>query len=167
MKVKVIEDAVILIPNKDHKNFTETGRMYPKGTELEGEEIQVKGLRRGEDFTYRLFKTNNKQLIFLNKTDMKNRVVKLGSSFDGVAPEEIKLGFDGVEPIIIDEDPNKSIFSVYTSVGILVGSGIGFGIAKYKNQSVGRMVAATLIGAVAGYFIGKQIQKRIPIVVKR
>lgn len=177
MKVQLIEDATILIPNKEHKNFTETGSAFKKGSELEGEPVNIMGKRRGEDFTYRLFKTNDNQLIFLNKTDMKNRVVQLNFegvptetvklNFEGVPTEEIKIGFDGVQPIIVDENPNKSIFAKYSSAGVLVGSAVGFGISKYKNMEMKKIVMFTLIGALAGYVVGNQIDKRLKIVVKQ
>lgn len=177
MKVTLIDDATILIPNKEHKNFTETGSAFQKGSELEGEVVSIQGKRRGEDFTYRLFKTNDNKLIFLNKTDMKNRIVKLNFdgvptetvklNFDGVPTEEIKISFDGVKPIIIDEDPNKSVFAKYSSTGVLLGSAVGFGIAKYKKMEVKKIVIFTVVGAIAGYFIGKQVDKRVPIVVKQ
>ena len=108
---------------------------------------------------------------------MKHRVVKLNFegvpsetvklNFEGVPTEEIKIGFDGVQPTIIDEDPNKSIFAKYSSAGVLVGSAVGFGIAKYKKMEVKRVIVFTLVGAIAGYFLGKQVDKRIPIVVKQ
>jgi len=67
MRATIIEDATTLIPNKDHRNFTETGVLIPKGTEVEGEIKNISGLRRGKPFVYRLFLTNKKQFIFLNK----------------------------------------------------------------------------------------------------
>ena len=63
MEVEVIEDAPILIPNNKHQNFTESSNVIKKGTILLGDEAQIKGKRRGEGFTYKLFKTKNNQVL--------------------------------------------------------------------------------------------------------
>jgi len=65
MRAILTQDANILIPNQEHLNFTESGDVLPKGTIVFGEEKLVEGKRRGEKFTFRLFLTNNKQLIYL------------------------------------------------------------------------------------------------------
>jgi hypothetical protein len=37
MQVKVIKDAMVLMPNKEHQNFTFTGEKIPAGNILTGE----------------------------------------------------------------------------------------------------------------------------------
>ena len=62
-----IEDAPILIPNKEHSNFTQSNAVIDKGTLIEGNELFINGKRRGEDFTYKLFRTKDNNLIHLKK----------------------------------------------------------------------------------------------------
>ena len=69
MTAEVIEDAPVLVPNKEHANFTRTEIVIPAGTKIEGEVKIIKGKRRGEPFTYRLFCTNDNQYIYLKKTN--------------------------------------------------------------------------------------------------
>ena len=57
MLVEIIEDAPILLPNKEHKNFTKSESILPKGTLVEGDFKNVSGLRRGNPFNYRVFTT--------------------------------------------------------------------------------------------------------------
>jgi len=68
MQIEVIEDAYVLTPNTEHKNFTRTEKLIGKGTILEGEPKTIIGQRRGEQFQYKLFKTTDKELIHLKKT---------------------------------------------------------------------------------------------------
>ena len=65
MRVKVIEDANVLIPNDEHKNFVENGDVIEKNTELVGNKKRITGLRRGKPFTYKLFITKNNQILYL------------------------------------------------------------------------------------------------------
>ena len=80
MKAITLADAEVLIPNNDHKNFTFSGQIIKEGTNINGEEVYINGLRRGEPWVYRLFKTDNNQLIYLNKVKtMPTTEVKLGA----------------------------------------------------------------------------------------
>ena len=65
----VKEDAKVLTPNKEHKNFTETDELIPEGTQIEGEQKLIEGLRRGEPFTYRVFVTTDNKVLYLNKIE--------------------------------------------------------------------------------------------------
>ena len=58
IKAQVIEDAKILIPNTEHKNFTDSGEIIEEGTFVSGQVKNIEGLRRGKPFIYRLFLTN-------------------------------------------------------------------------------------------------------------
>ena len=42
----IIEDAAVLIPNKEHINFTEGKETIKKGTQVSGTVQKVAGLRR-------------------------------------------------------------------------------------------------------------------------
>ena len=37
MEAVVLENAKVLVPNKEHKNFTETNEIVPQGTTVKGE----------------------------------------------------------------------------------------------------------------------------------
>ena len=77
MKVKgtITENTMTLIPNLEHKNFTETDTIIPKGTTVEGELKEIKGKRRGDDFVYRVFVTKEGHIIFQNKI---NNLMQIG-----------------------------------------------------------------------------------------
>ena len=63
----VIEEAHVLVPNKEHQNFTRTREILPVGEKIVGSFKSIKGKRRGEDFSYRVFITNNGEIIYSNK----------------------------------------------------------------------------------------------------
>jgi hypothetical protein len=51
MRATVIENAAILIPNTDHKNFTDSGTIIEQGTVIDGQPKLIQGLRKGKAFT--------------------------------------------------------------------------------------------------------------------
>lgn len=190
MKATVIEDAIVLTPHKEHKNFVHSNSIIPKGTVVEGEVKQIKGKRRGKIFDFLLFKTHDNKFIYLNNTDMRNRVVKLSPfdgvkpteiklamdgvapeeiklGMDGVAPEEIKLGFDGVTSVSVDETSHKPFFSKYSTIGLVSGAIIGYSVASHKNMSAVHVIVVTAAYAISGLLIGKGIEMSMPIIVSR
>ena len=74
MKVKgtITENTMTLIPNLEHKNFTETDTIIPKGTTVEGELKEIKGKRRGDDFVYRVFVTKEGHIIDRKSTRLNS-----------------------------------------------------------------------------------------------
>ena len=97
MIVDTIAPAPILLFNKEHRNFTESDTYIDANTPIEGEPKLIEGKRKGQPFTYRLFITNDKQIIFLNKTNYKNMnttEVQLGADASttksSTAPSPIK-----------------------------------------------------------------------------
>lgn len=145
MQVRTITDANVLKPNFTHKNFVETGEIIPNGTLLEGNERYISGLRRGEAFTYKVFFTNDKKIIYLNKIQpMANVEVSLGA--DGqVSPTKVNL-------------INAETFSTLNAVGVVVGGISGFMYSKYKNHSTTQMAIYTLIGVGLGYGASRLIK---------
>lgn len=138
MKVVTTKDAAILIPNQDHKNFTMNGVVIPKGVELEGEKKQVAGLRRGKPFTYRLFVTNNKQIIYSN-------------NIKPMEMTEVTLGADSAQtPTTINFLPAESFNRLRTG-GLVVGAIAGFAWAKYKKHDTTKLLISIAAGAVIGY----------------
>ena len=66
MEAVLKDNAKVLVPNKEHKNFTETSEELPIGTILNGEFKSIKGLRRGKPFSYRVFITEKGQIVYSN-----------------------------------------------------------------------------------------------------
>jgi hypothetical protein len=132
------QDSKILIPNKEHKNFVETNLIIPKGTEISGDVKVIDGLRRGAPFTYRLFETNNNELLFLKNIEPMNT-------------REITLGANGdVTPTVVDLLPAES-FNRTKKMGLVIGAIAGFGYAKYKKHDMKKVAMYIGVGAVAGY----------------
>lgn len=153
MEAIVIEKANILVPNKEHKNFTESNEFIEKNSLLDGNAININGLRRGKPFTYRLFVTKNNDIIYLNKIKpMKATEVTLGAD-STVTPTKVDL--------IPAEAYTKNKFT-----GLVVGGLAGFAWAKYKKHDMKKAAMYIGIGAVAGYVTGMLLDRRNKIIVK-
>ena len=138
MKVIVNKDSKVLIANNEHKNFTETDQILEEGTILNGNAINVKGLRRGEPFTYRLFVTQNNKILYLNNiTPMETTEVTLGAD-SSVSPTRVNLV------------PSET-FSRFKTIGLVAGGFAGFAYAKYKKQDMKKVAMFIGIGALIGY----------------
>lgn len=124
IKTTTIEDAVVLIPNKEHQNFTSTNEIIPKGSEIEGNAQIVKGLRRGEPQDYRLFVTNDNKIIFLNKTKIKTNMEN----------REVTLGVGGEKSIVVNDSMPKLGRPVV--LGAIGGALAGYGYCKYKGHDM-------------------------------
>ena len=80
MEAVLKDNAKVLVPNKEHKNFTETSEELPIGTILNGEFKSIKGLRRGKPFSYRVFITEKGQIVYSNNLkEMEVTEVTLGA----------------------------------------------------------------------------------------
>ena len=144
MQVRVIKNATILIPNGDHKNFTETDNYIPAGTELIGEQKYISGKRRGQDFVYRLFQSEKGNLIYQNTIKpIKMTEVKLGAD-SSVAPTKIEL-------------PNEAKYANAHLIGAVGGTVAGFAIAKKMKKSKKQTYLFAIGGALAGYITGRLI----------
>lgn len=144
MQVKVIDNANVLIPNATHKNFTETSEIIPKGTLTEGSAKSISGLRRGKEFTYKLFLTKDNKLIYIKKTKpMETTEVTFNAAGDGSKTRTISL------------PTHKS--EIY---GAVLGAASGFGFAKYKKYELKKTIISTVIGAAIGLGIGYAINTR-------
>ena len=152
-KVKLNAAAPILIPNPDHRNFTDSGNKLPSGHECKGEFIVVEGLRKGKPFQYNLFKTNKNQIIFKKFVDPMDAT-------------EITLGADAAVSPTKVEIPSTEKADRSPLVGALVGAGLGFAVAKYKKVAgVKKTAIYVIVGAVVGYATGKVIANRKKITV--
>ena len=153
-EVKVIANANVLKPNKEHKNFTETEEIIAEGTTLYGKTIMVDGSRRGQPFKYRLFVTNDKKIIHLNK-------------IKPMKTTEITLGADaGQTPTVVNMARPKLNLTKWTVGGVLVGGYAGYYYSsKIKNMDKKKVIMFSIVGIVAGFYLGKAIEKRQPVKV--
>ena len=153
MRVVTVADAPILIPNLEHKNFTDSGSIIEESTQLTGIPRNIEGLRKGEPFTYKLFVTDKNQLIHINK------IKKMETT-------EVVLGADAaVSSIKVDMKPaEKSHKNKF--IGTVAGGVIGFAFAKYKKYETKKMAMFIGAGAVIGYFAGMLIDKRSKVTIK-
>lgn len=133
------QDTKTLTLNKEHKNFTETDTIIPSGTTVQGECKSVEGLRRGEPFTYRIFVTQEGQIIYQNKITNLMPVT------------EIKLGADNSQtPTVVNFVPTET-FSKVKLMGVVLGGLAGFAYAKYKKHDLKNSAMFIGIGAAAGF----------------
>jgi hypothetical protein len=160
MKVTVTEDTRVLIPNQEHKNFTDSREVVKKDTILDGDEKLIQGKRRGEDFVYRLFSfkdsaDNKYKLIYIKKTKPMETT-------------EVTLGADSaVSDTIVKIPSAKALFTKNVVLGTLIGAGAGFGVAKYRKvEEKKKLIMYTIGGAVVGFAIAKYMEKRKAISVK-
>ena len=154
MRVKIIEDAQVLIPNSQHKNFTESSQTIKKGSEIDGEQKLIKGKRRGEDFTYSLFMTDDNKLIYFKK-------------IKPMQTTEVTLGADATQtPTVVSIPETKKLITKQLAIYSLIGAGVGFGFSKYKKYSNKKAVIFAIGGAVIGFAIGKYVEKRKGVSVK-
>lgn len=141
MEAIVNKDAKVLIPNMDHKNFTETDKVIPEGTRMEGEFRNVQGLRRGKPFTYRLFIHKDGTILFQNNiTPMRTTEVTLGADSSRTATT-------------VNLRPAE-MFNRTKTMGLVLGAVAGFAYAKYKKHDMKKSIKFLAIGALAGYLGG-------------
>lgn len=155
MTVELIADAPVLIPNKEHENFTKTDQTILIGTRVNGKPVKIKGKRRGEDFEYKLFLTDNQQYIHLNKTKpMKTTEVTLGADSKQTAT-------------VVDIPATKKALTKNVIIATLVGAGAGYYYsAKMKKMDNKKVVMFAVGGALAGFLAGKWFEKRKAIIIK-
>ena len=155
MFVVTNQDAGLLLPNAEHKNFTRSDNYIPNGTELEGEFVNIKGKRRGQDFTYRLFKTDRGNLMFAEKVNpIKTEKMT-----------EVNLGADGKQSTTITM-PNASKYDKAHVIGAIAGTIIGFVVAKKMKKTRKQTLIIAAASGVAGFVGGKMIAGKPVIDVK-
>lgn len=149
MQVILVEDAKVLTPNRAHKNFTETPELIKCGTKLEGEIKKIEGLRKGEPFTYRIFKTKDNKIIYLNKTKPMEKT-------------EVTLGADSAQTPTVVKLPSTSDLGWKPVVGTIVGAVAAHLYIKKKGYTGTKRVIHYLIGAGAGFGLGYLWQTKSP-----
>ena len=152
IQVQTISDAAILVHNKEHENFTDTGRKISANTVLKGNPTIIKGKRKGEPFDYKLFVTDKNDFIYLNK-------------IKPMRTTEVTLGADAAQtPTLVDMARPKLNLTKWTIGGALAGAGAAYYYsAKMKNMERNKVILYSLVGLVAGFYVGKAIEKRRPV----
>jgi hypothetical protein len=151
----IIESAPVLVPNVEHKNFTESRNEIPKGRTIEGDFKIISGLRRGQPFDYRVFVTKKNEIIY-------SKFVK------PMATTEVTLGADAqVSATKVEMIPTERSTTIKNVVGGATGGIIGFAIAKKQGVNMTKTVIYASIGALAGYLIARQYTKKSGIIVQK
>ena len=146
MLVFTKENSPILINNDEHKNFVETDKILPKGTVLEGNYKNIKGLRRGKEFTYRLFVDNDGIIIY-----EKN-----------VEPMMNNSNADGETRII-----NMPSVTTRTFTTALISAGAGviaFAVAKRMQRTNKQAFIVAGVTALIGYGLASYMRNNDPVV---
>lgn len=150
-----IDTAPILIPNGEHKNFTDSRFEIPKGTTITGEYKIINGLRRGKPFDYKVFMTDKEQIIY-------SKYVK------PMATTEVTLGADAqVQATKVEMRTAERSTTIKNVIGGATGGILGYAIAKKQGVSNNKTIIYASIGALAGYLIAKQYTKKTGIVVEK
>lgn len=138
MEVVVNQDSKFLTANGEHKNFTETNEYIGEGNILRGEPKNIQGLRRGEPFTYRVFVTTDKKIIYLkNVTPMQTTEVTLGADSE-------------VSSTVVNLVPAE-VFNKVKTTGLVIGAVAGLAYAKYKKHDAKKVAMFIFVGSLLGY----------------
>jgi hypothetical protein len=138
MEVTVIKDSKYLIPNAQHQNFTESNDVVGEGVMLKGNFANIEGLRRGEPFTYKLFITEDKNILYQNSVEPMKTI-------------ELTSGADAqLKSTVVNLTPAET-FSKVKTTGLVLGAVAGFAYCKYKKCDTIQTVMYIFAGAVIGY----------------
>jgi len=146
-EVIVLEDTPILMPNNEHKNFTETDKIIPKGTMLKGNFKNIEGLRRGKNFTYRIFQDNDGLIIYTKSLQEKIENMN-GNDSTITLPSEKKLS------------TNYALYSV-------IGGVLGYAVAKKMGKTGKTAFIIAGIAAIGGYMVAKRVNKNQSIIIEK
>jgi len=138
MEVTVIKDSKYLIPNAQHQNFTESNDVVGEGVMLKGNFANIEGLRRGEPFTYKLFITEDKNILYQNSVEPMKTI-------------ELTSGADAqLKSTVVNLTPAET-FSKVKTTGLVLGAVAGFAYCKYKKCDTRKTVMYIFAGALIGY----------------
>jgi hypothetical protein len=142
---EIIENSYVLMPNSKHRNFNITTELISRGTLINGNETFIQGIRKGQDFTYKLLEIAPAKYIFL-----KN--VKPISKENIMETREVTLGADAnVATTVVKVPSNKNKFVL----PVILGSAAGLFMAFKMNKSMTNKIIFTLAGAGTGYLAAK------------
>lgn len=154
IEATIKKDTKVLAPNKEHQNFTETDVILKAGEKVTGDFKDIKGLRRGVPFTYKMFITDEKQIIY-----QKN--------VEPMQTTEVTLGADAqVSETKVDMKPAEK-FSKAKLAGVVLGAGAGYALARRKKLSGKKMALYIGLGAAVGFGVAYLYDKNKKVVVKQ
>ena len=141
MIVSTIDNAPVLVPNKEHKNFTESSETIPASTTLVGTFKLINGLRRGKPFDYRIFVTDEGKIIYANTVSPQPKEIespaKSDSATAGIKADTLPLLIAGI------------------------GAGVGYMLSKRKSKEItSETIIYIVIGGLVGYYGTKAIQPK-------
>jgi hypothetical protein len=155
MLVEIIEDAQILLPNVEHKNFTDSGDVIPKGSKVEGELKNVNGLRRGSPFNYRVFTTKEGEIIY--------------SKYVKPMAVEVTMGADSqVSATKLEMRGSETKTTSRKVIGAVVGGVIGYAVStRLPKKSFNQQLLYVGGGALVGFLVGNYLNRKTGIVVEK
>lgn len=156
VQARLKNDASVLKANKVHENFTETNNILTAGQTVTGDFKNIKGLRRGQPFIYRVFVTKYGEIIYANNVEnVKSINEKPEKTMEAT---EIKLGADAQRSATtIDLAKSEKATDHSRAIGAGVGVLTGFVFAKYRKEGMWKTILFTAIGGVAGYMTAKHL----------
>jgi hypothetical protein len=143
----VIQNTNYLIPNKEHKNFTDSSEEARVGTIVMGDFKNINGLRKGKPFEYRLFISKNGKILYANSVKAEN------------VPSEILSSADNLQSTSLAEFNSDNKFDYTANIAVLVGGIAGYFYGKKQNKTGNNLIKYIAIGAVGAYAIYWVIDK--------
>ena len=150
----IIQNTNYLIPNKEHKNFTDSTEKARVGGVITGEFRNVNGLRKGKPFEYRLFFTRDGKILYANHVKANN-----------VASEILSGADNSLTPTKIDLIPAEN-FKFTAHIIAFAGGVIGYMYGKKQNATGVNLLKYTAVGAVGAYSIYWLIDKNKSTIIK-
>lgn len=137
----VIQNTNYLIPNKEHKNFTDSSEEARVGTIVMGDFKNINGLRKGKPFEYRLFISKNGKILYANSVKAEN------------VPSEILSSADNLQSTSLAEFNSTDNFDLIANLAVLAGGIAGYYYGKKQNEAGKNLIKYIAVGAVGAYGI--------------
>jgi hypothetical protein len=150
----VTQNTKYLIPNKEHKNFTDSGNTARVGTIVMGDFKNINGLRRGKPFEYRLFITKDGKILYANCVRAEN------------IPSEILQGADNSQSATLINIKPAEKFKYFAHLIALGGGIAGYYYGKKQNATRNNLIKYIVVGSVGAYSIYWLIDKNKSTTIK-
>jgi hypothetical protein len=147
IQATIIQDTNYLIPNKEHKNFTDSVEQASVGSTIFGKFQNISGLRKGKSFDYRLFVTKNGKILYANCVKAEN------------IPSEIISNADNLQSASKDNINLNKPFNYSPYLFALSGALVGYLYGKKKNANQNNLMKYIAVGTVGAYGIYLLIEK--------
>lgn len=150
----VIQNTNYLIPNKEHKNFTDSSEEARVGTIVLGEFKNISGLRKGKPFEYRLFITKNGKILYANSVKTEN------------VPSEILSSADSLQSTSLKDFNSSDKLDYMANLSVIIGGIAGYYYGKKQNKTGNNLIKYIAVGAVGAYGIYWLIDKNKSTFIK-